>query len=323
MLLRPNFYRLFHFDGVALGKKMKDTRTAAPTPIVTPSNARGIALRLCGVAAFAAMMALLKFAMAQGASTYDVIFYRNAFALPVILLWIFYLGGLSVVRTRRVGAHAMRGILGLAVMVCTFVALSFLPLAEATAIGFLAPIFATILSSFVLKERVRRDQWAALCVGFVGILLIVQPNGQNFSLLGVLTGLAAAFGTAVVSLLLRSLGQLENAVTTVFWFTAIATCLTAIPFFAWQDFSARDISWPLIAAGLVGGIAQMLITASVRYAPLSMVSPFDYVQILWASCWGYLLFGQGMTGEGIVGAGLIILSGAAAFYFNMRLRSLI
>lgn len=302
---------------------MTEKRSAAPFNIATPSTAKGIALRLCGVAAFATMMALLKFAMAKGASTYDVIFYRNAFALPVILLWVAYLGGVSAVRTRRVGAHATRGVLGLVVMVCTFLALSFLPLAEATAIGFLAPIFATILSAFVLKERVRRDQWAALCVGFAGILLIVQPSGQNFMLLGLLTGLAAAFGTAVVSLLLRSLGQLENAVTTVFWFTVIATFLTAIPFFAWQDFSPRGVSWPLIAAGFVGGIAQMLITASVRYAPLSIVSPFDYVQILWASCWAYLLFGQGMNGEGMVGAALIILSGAAALYSNMRVRALI
>lgn len=293
------------------------------SPVATASQAtigshlsRGIGLRLIGGAAFAAMMALLKFGMSQGAGLSDSLFYRNAFALPVILLWVRYLGGFQVVRTFRVKAHLLRGVLGFAVMGCTFAALALLPLAQATAIGFLAPIFATLLAVLFLKEAVRPVQGAALLLGFAGILAIVQPSTAAMHGWGLAVGLLAALGTAAVSLLLRQIGRVESAVTTVFWFTLFSTVVTAIPYILWRSPLNEPAVYTLMLAGVVGGLAQICITASLRYAPLTILSPFDYGQILWAAAWAYILLAQPVTAPMLLGAVLIILSGAISYYHS-------
>lgn len=278
----------------------------------------GIILRLVGVAAFAAMMALLKLGMSHGAGLSDILFFRNAFALPVILLWVLYLGGFPVVRTARVKAHVLRGVLGFAVMGCTFAALALLPLAQATAIGFLAPIFATVMAALFLKEAVRPVQGAALLLGFAGILIIVQPSTAATHGWGLVIALLAALGTAAVSLLLRQIGKVESAVTTVFWFTLFSTAVTILPFLLWRTPISGAGLYALMVAGLVGGVAQICITASLRYAPLSILSPFDYGQILWAGAWAYVLFAEPITAAMLGGAALIILSGVISYYHSKR-----
>lgn len=288
----------------------------AVTPLASISSNPlwGIWLRLSGVAAFAAMMALLKFGMSHGAAMSDVLFYRNASAMPVILLWVWRLGGFSVVRTPRVKAHMLRGGLGFMVMCCTFAALDLLPLAQATAIGFLAPIFATLMAALLLKEAVRPIQGAALLAGFAGILIIAQPGAATAHGLGLVIALIAAFGTAAVSLLLREIGKVESAITTVFWFTIFSTAVTSIPYFLWRSPLSDMAVYALILAGVLGGFAQICITASLRYAPLALLSPFDYGQILWAAAWAYLLFCEPITSAMLWGAALIVISGAISFH---------
>ncbi len=282
----------------------------------TSNHSKGISLRVGGVAAFAAMMALLKYGMAHGASLLDILFYRNAFALPIIAIWILHLGGPSVVRTTRVKAHMLRAILGFAVMCCTFAALARLPLDQATAIGFLAPIFATLLAALLLKEHIYHRQIAVLLLGFLGILIVVQPSGAATDALGLAIALIAALGTAGVSILLRKLGKQEAAVTTVFWFNLSAIAITIIPFMIWHKALSIISLCVLMIAGLLGGVAQMMITASVRYAPLANLSPFDYLQILWAAAWAYFLFSEPVTASTLMGAGLILGAGAITYAGN-------
>lgn len=299
-------------------------RAALPQSLSVSASASastGMVLRIGGVAAFGAMMAMLKYAMAHGAVISDVLFYRNAFAFPIILLWVFHSGGFCAVRTGRAKAHVLRAILGFAVMCCTFIALSLLPLAQATAIGFLAPIFATIFAAILLKERVRSHQILALIIGFSGILIIVQPSAAAANWWGLAIALMAAIGTAAVSILLREIGKLESAITTVFWFTLFATLVTAIPYFLWQAPLTQIAFWTLVIAGLLGGLAQMMITASVRYAPLAILSPFDYLQIIWAAAWAYFLFSQPVTSATLSGAALIIGSGFISFHHSKGQRS--
>jgi drug/metabolite transporter (DMT)-like permease len=270
---------------------------------------RGIILRIGAVTTFAAMMAAIKYCTTHGAGTLEIIFYRNLFAFPTVVAWVLIGGGFATVKSSRPAAHAARSAIGLAAMSCTFVALSMLPLAEATVIGFSAPLFATMLSAIILREKVRWHRWGATLIGFVGVLIVVQPGGSALPLLGAAIALASALGTAVVVITLRQIGETESAAATVFWFNLISLTVTALPMpFVFQN-HRPDIWVALVLGGLLGGVAQIMLTAALRYAPVSVLAPFDYLQIIWAMIWGYILFATLPSGESMVGAVLIASGG--------------
>lgn len=270
-----------------------------------------MALRIAGVSMFATMMASLKLATTHGAGPVEILFYRNLFALPTIIGWVLARGGFACVRTRRPGAHVTRSALGLFVMFCTFAALAMLPLAEATVISFSAPLFATMLSALVLGEKVLWHRWTAIAVGFAGVLIAVRPGGAVLPLLGVAIGLAAALGTAVVVITLRQIGATESATATVFWFNIAGVIATALPMpFVYHDHA--PVVWLALAiGGVTGGIAQIAMTAAVRYAPVSALAPFDYLQLVWATLWGFVLFGALPTVQGVIGG--ILIAGAGCY----------
>ena len=287
------------------------------------NRARGIALRVGAVSTFAAMMAALKYATVHGAGPVEVLFFRNLFSLPTIIAWVAVSGGLAAVRTRRPSAHLTRSGLGLGVMFCTFFALSKLPLAEATVISFSAPLFATMLSALVLHETVLWHRWTAIAIGFIGVLIAVDPGGSTLPPLGVAVALLAALGTAVVVITLRQIGETESATATVFWFNIAGVIVTAIP----MPFVARaheaDVWLALVLAGAFGGVAQIMMTAAVRYAPVSVLAPFDYLQLVWATLWGIVLFGIAPTANGAVGGVLIAAAGCYVVWRERRQRRIV
>src|SRR5207237_7031040 len=128
--------------------------------------------------------------------------------------------GAASLRTRRMPAHLLRAAVGLTAMALTFSAILMLPLAEVTTIGFSMPIFATVLGALVLGEPTGWRRWAAVGMGFVGVLIVAQPTGSHIPLTGVALGLTAALCTAFVSILLRQIGRTERAPPTVFWLSA-------------------------------------------------------------------------------------------------------
>jgi drug/metabolite transporter (DMT)-like permease len=284
---------------------------------------RGIALRIGGVSCFAAMMAALKYATLHGVGPAEILFYRNFFSLPTIILWVVLNGGVAVVRTKRPGAHAIRSALGLSVMFCTFVALSMLPLAEATVISFSAPLFATILSALVLKERVLWHRWGAIAVGLLGVLVVIRPGGSGLPALGVAVALAAALGAGGVTITLRQIGQTENATATVFWFNIACVIATAIPMPFLFHVHAPNVWAALTLGGLLGGIAQIMMTAAVRFAPVSALAPFDYLQMIWAMMWGFFLFDALPTWDGVLGALLIGSGGCYVIWRERKARTVI
>jgi drug/metabolite transporter (DMT)-like permease len=184
-----------------------------------------------------------------------------------------------------------------------------LPLAEATTIGFTVPIFATILSALVLKEATGLHRWGAVVLGFCGVLVMVRPDAAHFPPLGVAVALAAAIMIAVTSILLRQIGRTEGTATTVFWFTILSLpplgiCL----YFFGQN---HDLAtWGLLALiGLAGGAGQLFLTASLRWAPVSVVLPMDYSSLIWATLLGWLIWDYWPGGSTWAGALLIVGSG--------------
>jgi drug/metabolite transporter (DMT)-like permease len=279
----------------------------------------GIALRIGAITGFAFMAAAIKLGHEAGLSVVELVFYRFAFGLPPLLLWIGWTRNLGVWRTRRPLAHLWRAATGLTTMLLAFSALRYLPLAESTTISFAAPLFAVMLSALLLREPVGRHRWSAVVLGFIGVVVVMQPEGSQLDPVGLGLAVGAALGVGITTITIRQIGRTEGTQTIVLWFSLLSMGVVGgfLPFHA-EAHDARE--WAiLLAIGSFGGAAQLLLTASLRYAPVSAVVPFDYTQLLWAVLLGWLIFAHEPPATTWAGAFVIILSGLYTLYREHRL----
>lgn len=283
--------------------------SVAPLPSRPHRPLYAIGLRLVAVICLSIMFVAGRLADAHGVHIVETLFYRQALALPVVAAWLAMTTGLGAVRTRRIGVHASRMVLGLGGMCLNFLSYILLPPAEAATIGFTMPIFGTILSALILREATGIHRWAAVLVGFAGVLVMVRPDAGHFPMQGVAVAIVAALVTASVSLVLRELGRTENAGVVVFWFTALSMVPLGLlmPVFA----QSHDlVTWALLLLiGVVGGIAQICLTAALRWGPVSVVLPMDYTSIIWTTLLGWAIWGLLPLATTWIGAGLIVASG--------------
>lgn len=274
--------------------------------------ANGIALRIAAAGCFSVMAAVLKLASLEGVGAPEMLFYRAFFGLPVVLIWVLSRpDGLKALTTRRPWAHVGRSALGILSILCVFQTLTLLPLADATTLSFTAPVFATLLSFLILKEPVGPRRWAAVALGFVGVAVVMRPGGGDHAvpLVGIGFGLAAAVLTAAVTITLRQLRDTEHVAAIVFWFFVASSIVGAIllPFVGhWRSPQTLAL---LIASGVVGGLAQLFMTASLQKAPVAVVAPFDYLQIIGAVVFGWWLLHTAPTLNTLAGGALIASSG--------------
>ena len=268
-----------------------------------------IALRLTAVICLSVMFITVRLASERGVHVIESLFYRQALALPVVAIWLMSAGGLATVRTKRIGVHASRMAIGLTGMCLNFLSYILLPPAEAATIGFTMPIFGTILSALILREATGWHRWGAVALGFVGVLVMIRPDAGHFPLQGVAVAIAAALVTASVSLVLRELGRTEPAGVVVFWFTT----LSMIPLGLAMPLVAQNHDWMtwglLLMIGLFGGIAQLCLTAALRWGPVSVVLPMDYSAIIWTTLLGVAIGENWPLATTWIGAALIVASG--------------
>jgi drug/metabolite transporter (DMT)-like permease len=285
-----------------------------------PHVALGMGLRLVSALSLALMFAGVKWVGQRGAGIVETLFYRQIGSVVCAAAFVAIGPGFASLRTRRFGAHAMRMGIGVTAMLLNFLMVTLLPLAEATAIGFSVPIFATLLAATVLGEPTGRWRWGAVLVGFLGVLLIVQPGSGHISAYGGLVALGACVSTACATIAIRHLGATEAVATTVFWFglTSLVPLGLAMPFVA----HPHDASTFAGIAGLslAGGIAQLALTGSLRLAPVALVMPMDYSALLWASLLGWLLFQQLPSHWTWLGAPIVIAAGLVILWREQRLR---
>lgn len=279
----------------------------------------GLALRLVAVFFLATMSALIKWTETHGGTLIEILFFRQLFALPVVVAWLAIGPGLGSIRTNRIGAHVWRTVVGQIGMVLNFSAILLLPLAEATTFQFTVPIFATILGALVLGEVTGWHRWAAVVTGFLGVVIVAHPGGGHVSLAGAAVGLTAASVVAWVSIMLRDLGKTESAGTTVFWFTLLPIPVLGIAYL----FDFHPHAWTvwavLVTIGLVGAVAQLALTAALRFGPLSAIMPMDYSNLIWATLYGWLIFSVWPTPYTWIGAPVIIASGLYIVWREHRL----
>lgn len=279
----------------------------------------GIGLKVVSALAFTVMSTLVKLVSGHF-PVGEIVFFRSFFALLPLMAWLAARGEIiDAVRTHRFSGHIRRSLAGSCAMFSGFAALTFLPLPDATALGYATPILATILAALVLGETVRPYRWAAIGIGFAGMIVMLSPYLSHGPVGDLLSGgrpLGAAFGLlgaacgAVASVEMRRLAQLEKTGAIVFYFSVIASLfgLLAGHWFGWVTPSPRE-SLILVSAGIMGGIGQILLTSSYRFAPVSIISPFDYTTLLWAMLLGFTVFGDIPEPLVLAGAGMVIFAG--------------
>jgi drug/metabolite transporter (DMT)-like permease len=287
-----------------------------------------ISIKLLSVLLFAVMSVLVRY-VGERVPLGQVVFFRSAFAiLPVVAIYAWRGELAGAVRTGRPLGHVARGLISVVGMFLNFAALARLPLSDATAISFASPLITVALAAVVLKERVRIYRWSAVAVGFGGVIVMAWPYlnlaaliaGSTATTVGAACAITAAVTNAGTVIQTRRLTDSETTSSIVFYFSLICMLagLASLPF-AWQQPSGAELT-ALIAIGVIGGLSHIFLTESYRYAPASMVAPFDYLALLWAFFFGYVVFGEIPTIYVYIGAAIVAGSGLYVIWREQRLR---
>jgi drug/metabolite transporter (DMT)-like permease len=281
-----------------------------------PNPLLGIGLKISSVIVFVAMSTFIK-AAGNGIATGQITFYRSAFAMMPILAYLAMRGDLrTAFQTRDPLGHLVRGFIGILAMSCGFYGLTHLPLPEAIAIGYAMPLLAVVFAAVFLKEVVRVYRWSAVMVGLLGVMIITWPRltlfaggGDEAAAYGALSVLLSAALGATAMVLVRKLVLNERTHTIVLYFSLSASCFSLLTLpFGWEPLTWRAFLL-LMAAGFCGGVAQLLLTQSYRYADMSTIAPFEYTSIVLGLGIGYLIFGDVPTMTMLVGTAIVIGAG--------------
>lgn len=238
----------------------------------------------------------------------QIVFLRNLIAVPIIATVIMLVFGASTLRTHHPRLHAMRGALMVVGAWLYFTALIHMPLAEATALVFSAPIFITALSVPLLGEHVGWRRWGAVLLGFVGVLVIVRPGSATFQLAALLpVGTALCYAIFMISA--RWIDRAER-LWTMMLFAMLFPMLYSAPFAIanWTSVHAGDIAL-FVAIAVFGSLGLALIGQAFRMAPAAIVAPFDYTALIWATGLGWMIWGDIPLLWTILGAAIIVVSG--------------
>jgi len=271
----------------------------------------GVLLKLSSVVLLACLSAVVKY-LGDGIPVGQLIFVRGVISLAVLAFIAWRIYGLRILRTDRLRSHAARSLAGTASMFCWFTALTLIPLADFTAISFTAPMFLTVLAMVILRERIHVYRWAALAIGFVGVVITIGPHlSFGGSSVGVLVAFGAASCSALAMVALRSMSGSggEHPLAITFYFsltTVLCSAVTAVA--GWPMPTGQQ--WALIVVGgLLGVFGQLLMAISYRYAEASTLAPLDYTNLLFAVTIGYYLFAEVPHWSMWIGAPLVILAG--------------
>ncbi len=286
-----------------------------------------IALKVVSVAIFVTMSSFIKAAGPLPAG--QIVFFRSFFAIFPVLIFLFYKHELrTAFATERPFSHIVRGIVGVFSMSLSFFALTRLPLPDAITLNYAQPLLIVVFSSLFLHEPIRIYRWSAVVIGLVGVVIITWPEltliGSGTAMddqevLGALAALTGAASSAVAAILIRNLVHSERTATIVMWFSMIASVLALFTLpFGWEALSAAQAGL-LVAAGISGGIAQVLMTSAYRHAEVSVVAPFEYTSMILAIVVGYVVFGDIPTPYMLVGGTIVVAAGIFIIFREHRL----
>ena len=281
------------------------------------SPLKGIALKLIAVMLFIVMSSLIK-AVSDTVPPGQAVFFRSFFAIPVIFAWLALRGDLRTgLRVESRMGHFWRGVVGTTAMGLMFAGLGLLPLPEVTALGYTAPLLVVVFAAMFLDEKVGFFRIGAVALGLVGVLIVLAPRLTTISgptvetaqAVGAVLVLMGATCAALAQIYIRKLVQTEQTSAIVFYFSLTSTLLSLLTVpFGWV-IPGVTATVMLVLAGLLGGLAQIFLTSSFRFADASVIAPFDYASMLFAILIGYFVFSEVPTPQILLGATLIILAG--------------
>jgi len=261
---------------------------------------------LASTAFFGLMAVVIRLASAT-LPTFEIAFFRNLFGL-LALLPILLHGG-ATLRTQQLPRYLLRSVIGIGSMLAGFWAIGHLPLSQAISLSYSTPLFVTIAAVVWLGEQVRWRRWAAVIIGFIGVLVIVRPGSSSFTA-GSLVAVAAALLSAVVAIQIKQLSRVDPADTIVFYTYLFWVPLSLIPaLFVWQW--PHGITWLWLACiGLAGTGGQLLWTRALRLGDVSALTPISFMQLPIVAVAGYLLFDESISRWTLLGAAIIFAANA-------------
>ena len=261
---------------------------------------------LASTAFFGLMAVVIRLASAT-LPTFEIAFFRNLFGL-LALLPILLHGG-STLRTQQLPRYLLRSVIGIGSMLAGFWAIGHLPLSQAISLSYSTPLFVTIAAVVWLGEQVRWRRWAAVIIGFIGVLIIDRPGSSSFTA-GSLVAVAAALLSAVVAIQIKQLSRVDPADTIVFYTYLFWVPLSLIPaLFVWQW--PHGITWLWLACiGLAGTGGQLLWTRALRLGDVSALTPISFMQLPIVAVAGYLLFDESISRWTLLGAVIIFAANA-------------
>lgn len=275
----------------------------------------GAALIVASELLFASMGATVK-AVSAGLPTEMVVFMRGMFGVLILLPLLLRRLRKDVLATHVFHLHLLRATLGLSAMYCFFYALANLQLADGMLLKMTAPLFMPLIAAVWLFEKLGTKIWLAVGLGFVGVALILQPEGE-FNWIA-LVGLAGGMFAAGAKVTVRRLGRTEPTIRIVFYFSLVVMLIATIPLaWAWQMPTAQE--WGLLfLMGLFGTLGQLLLTRGYSVAAASQVAPFTYFSVVFAAVYGYLFWDETLDLGFIAGAALIAIAGIVALRSNIK-----
>lgn len=296
-----------------------------------------LGLRLASALAIATLFMLVKLGGEHGLVLPEMMFWRQAVPIVILLTSLGLRGRLGLLRSNRIPAHAGRAVSGMIGMACNFAGAMLLPLAVSTVFNFTTPLFAVILSALVLREAVGHWRWLSVALGFLGVLVIARPGSAStmgINPLGAMAGLGSGFMVALVSIQIRELGRTENPIATVFYFSLFGSAIM-LAYFLVQGLtglgphfhnllSGHDATqWAiLLAIGVSGTVGQILLTSALRYGSVASVVVMDYTALIWTTIYGIRIFHQLPPATTWLGSPLIVAAGLVIAWREHRLHRL-
>jgi drug/metabolite transporter (DMT)-like permease len=277
----------------------------------------GIGLMVAATVGFASMHGGVRYLSVRlGLHPFEIAFFRNFFGLIVLAPW-FVRHGITPLHTQRLGLHTLRALLNVAAMLLFFTGLSLTPIAQVQALGFTAPLFASVLAVVFLGERMLLWRWAALAVGFTGALIIIRPGAQAIDHGSLLVlGSSAVWSFAII--IIKNLSRTDSSVTITSYMVLLMTpmsLLAAVFFWQWPD--PVQLAW-LVFTGVAGTLAQLALAQALRMADATTVLPLDFMKLIWGSIIGYLLFSEVPDAAIWLGGGTIFTAATYIAYRESR-----
>jgi len=253
------------------------------------NNLRGLMWMLASGIVMSGMHASIRHVSAE-LHPFEIAFFRLLFGLLPLLPWFFKLGW-APLKTNRLGLLTLRGVLNLSCMLAFFYALSITPLVEVTALVFAAPIFATIGAMVIYGERVGLRRWAAIAIGFLGVMVVLRPGFQEIGQ-GQMLALFAAIVWSVCMIIIKSLGRTESSLTITLYMSLIMAPLALIPaLWVWQWPTGEQFLW-LALIGVFGGLGQLAMTEALKVGETHIIMPMDFTRLIWISVIAYVAFAE-------------------------------